>query len=112
VRAHHPYASGIVAVPERALAAPNRACLRDAARPARPNANAARRDRGDERDQDRYRLGPPDPLLRSSPTRWSRICAPVETANTGAVLDGDLDRFLGAALAARITGADAITGNA
>src|SRR5207253_6848207 len=33
----------------------------------------------------------------------------VETSNTGAVLDGDIDRFLGAALAARITGADAIT---
>ena len=34
----------------------------------------------------------------------------VETSNTGAVLDGDLDRFL-AALAARIEGADAITTN-
>ncbi len=33
----------------------------------------------------------------------------VETGNTGAVLDGDIDRFLAAALAARITGADAIT---
>jgi peptide chain release factor 2 len=32
----------------------------------------------------------------------------VETGNTGAVLDGDIDRFLAAALAARITGADAI----
>ncbi|HYZ42783.1 MAG TPA: peptide chain release factor 2 [Stellaceae bacterium] len=31
----------------------------------------------------------------------------VETANTGAVLDGDIDRFLAAALAARIKGADA-----
>jgi peptide chain release factor 2 len=36
----------------------------------------------------------------------------VETGNTGAVLDGDLDRFLGAALAARIEGADARAGNA
>jgi len=35
----------------------------------------------------------------------------VETSNTGAVLDGDLDRFLAAALAARIKGADAITTN-
>jgi peptide chain release factor 2 len=33
----------------------------------------------------------------------------VETGNTGAVLDGDLDRFLAAALAARIKGADAAT---
>jgi peptide chain release factor 2 len=33
----------------------------------------------------------------------------VETGNTGAVLDGDLDRFLAAALAARIKGADAVT---
>ena len=31
----------------------------------------------------------------------------VETSNTQAVLNGDLDRFLEAALAARITGADA-----
>ncbi len=35
----------------------------------------------------------------------------VETSNTGAVLDGDIDRFLAAALAARIEGADAITGS-
>ena len=33
----------------------------------------------------------------------------VETGNTGGVLDGDIDRFLAAALAARIKGADAIT---
>jgi peptide chain release factor 2 len=32
----------------------------------------------------------------------------VETSNTGAVLDGDIDRFLAAALAARIEGSDAI----
>ncbi|HEY3908364.1 MAG TPA: peptide chain release factor 2 [Stellaceae bacterium] len=32
----------------------------------------------------------------------------VETANTSAVLDGDIDRFLAAALAARIEGSDAI----
>ena len=32
----------------------------------------------------------------------------VETANTGGVLDGDIDRFLAAALAARIEGSDAI----
>jgi peptide chain release factor 2 len=32
----------------------------------------------------------------------------VETSQTGAVLDGDIDRFLSAALAARIQGADAI----
>jgi peptide chain release factor 2 len=32
----------------------------------------------------------------------------VETGNTGAVLDGDIDRFLAAALASRIEGADAI----
>jgi len=36
----------------------------------------------------------------------------VETSNTGAVLDGDIDRFLAAALAARIKGADAIAGDA
>ena len=36
----------------------------------------------------------------------------VETGNTGAVLDGDIDRFLAAALAARIKGADAIAVNA
>ncbi|HWZ69188.1 MAG TPA: peptide chain release factor 2 [Stellaceae bacterium] len=36
----------------------------------------------------------------------------VETSNTGAVLDGDLDRFLAAALASRIKGADAITAGA
>jgi peptide chain release factor 2 len=34
----------------------------------------------------------------------------VETGNPAAVLDGDLDRFLAAALAQRIEGADAITG--
>jgi protein subunit release factor B len=34
----------------------------------------------------------------------------VETSNTCAVLDGDLDRFL-AAVAARIEGADAVTTN-
>jgi peptide chain release factor 2 len=32
----------------------------------------------------------------------------IETGNTGAVLDGDLDRFLGAALAARIEGVEAL----
>ena len=32
----------------------------------------------------------------------------VETSDTGGVLDGDLDRFLAAALASRIEGADAI----
>jgi peptide chain release factor 2 len=31
----------------------------------------------------------------------------VETSNTGAVLDGDLDRFLEASLAARLSGAEA-----
>ncbi|HXC90488.1 MAG TPA: peptide chain release factor 2 [Stellaceae bacterium] len=35
----------------------------------------------------------------------------VETANTGAVLDGDIDRFLAAALASRIEGSDAIAAN-
>jgi peptide chain release factor 2 len=34
----------------------------------------------------------------------------VETGNTAAVLDGDLDRFLQASLAARIAGADAASG--
>ena len=34
----------------------------------------------------------------------------VETGNTGAVLNGDIDRFLGAALAQRIEGADALAG--
>ncbi|TMJ61889.1 MAG: peptide chain release factor 2 [Alphaproteobacteria bacterium] len=34
----------------------------------------------------------------------------VETGNTGAVLDGDIDRFLAAALAQRIEGADALAG--
>jgi peptide chain release factor 2 len=33
----------------------------------------------------------------------------VEIGNTGAVLDGDIDRFLAAALAQRIAGADALT---
>ena len=32
----------------------------------------------------------------------------VETSNSAAVLDGDIDRFLAAALAQRIEGADAI----
>ena len=32
----------------------------------------------------------------------------VETGNTGAVLDGNIDRFLAAALAQRIEGADAL----
>ena len=32
----------------------------------------------------------------------------VETSDTGGVLDGDLDRFLAASLAARIEGSDAI----
>src|SRR3982750_1272053 len=36
----------------------------------------------------------------------------VETGNTGAVLDGDIDRFLAAALAQRIEGADALAGGA
>jgi peptide chain release factor 2 len=35
----------------------------------------------------------------------------VETGNPAAVLDGDIDRFLAAALAQRIAGADALTGN-
>ena len=35
----------------------------------------------------------------------------IETGNPDAVLDGDIDRFLAAALAARIKGADAITAN-
>jgi peptide chain release factor 2 len=35
----------------------------------------------------------------------------VEIGNTGAVLDGDIDRFLAAALAQRIAGADALTGD-
>jgi peptide chain release factor 2 len=35
----------------------------------------------------------------------------VETGNPAAVLDGDLDRFLAAALAQRIAGADAISGD-
>jgi peptide chain release factor 2 len=34
----------------------------------------------------------------------------VETGNPAAVLDGDLDRFLAAALAQRIEGADALAG--
>jgi peptide chain release factor 2 len=36
----------------------------------------------------------------------------VETGNTGAVLGGDIDRFLAAALAQRIEGADAVAGGA
>ncbi|MFL5269879.1 MAG: peptide chain release factor 2 [Stellaceae bacterium] len=36
----------------------------------------------------------------------------VETSNTGAVLDGDIDRFLAAALASRIEGADAAAAGA
>jgi peptide chain release factor 2 len=36
----------------------------------------------------------------------------VETGNTGAVLDGDIDRFLAAALAQRIEGADALASGA
>src|SRR5690349_23305248 len=36
----------------------------------------------------------------------------VETGNPGAVLDGDIDRFLAAALAQRIEGADALAGSA
>ena len=36
----------------------------------------------------------------------------VETGNTGAVLDGDLDRFLAAALAQKIAGADALAAGA
>ena len=36
----------------------------------------------------------------------------VETSDTGGVLDGDLDRFLEAALASRIEGADAAVGDA
>jgi peptide chain release factor 2 len=35
----------------------------------------------------------------------------VETGNPNAVLDGDIDRFLAAALAQRIAGADALTGS-
>jgi peptide chain release factor 2 len=34
----------------------------------------------------------------------------VETGNPASVLDGDIDRFLAAALAQRIEGADAISG--
>ena len=34
----------------------------------------------------------------------------VETSQTGAVLDGDLDRFLEASLASRIKGTDALAG--
>ena len=36
----------------------------------------------------------------------------VVTSTTGAVLDGDIDRFLAAALATRIEGADTVTANA
>ena len=36
----------------------------------------------------------------------------VETGNTGAVLDGDIDSFLAAALAQGIEGADALAGSA
>jgi peptide chain release factor 2 len=36
----------------------------------------------------------------------------IETSNTGAVLDGDLDRFLEASLAQRIKGADAAASEA
>ena len=34
----------------------------------------------------------------------------VETSNTGAVLDGDLDEFMAAALAQRVKGSDAAAG--
>jgi peptide chain release factor 2 len=36
----------------------------------------------------------------------------VETGNTGAVLDGDIDRFLEASLAAKLKGADAAAAGA
>src|SRR5271166_3932557 len=114
--AHHPHAERHCrAVPERALAAPEpRPRLFHAARPAneaelqRREAatdamNATKTDIGWGHQIRSYVLQPYQMVkdLRTG----------VETSNTGAVLDGDLDRFLAAALAARIEGADAIPTN-
>ena len=80
VRITHLPTGIVVAVPERALAAPEPGARDGDAAGAALRARIAEArgsGRRDERHQDRYRLGPPDPLLRAcSPTRWSRICAP------------------------------------
>jgi len=62
--------------------------------------SGARRRPTHERHQDRHRWAT-DPSYVLQPIKWSRSATGVETSNTAAVLDGDLDRFL-AALAARI----------
>ncbi len=114
--AHHPSAERHRrAMPERALAAPEPgARLCDAARPAlrgancrsartRPTAmNATKTDIGWGHQIRSYVLQPYQMVkdLRTG----------VETGNPAAVLDGDLDRFLAAALAQRIAGADALAG--
>ena len=65
--------------------------------------------RRDERRQDRYRLGPPDPLLRAAALPDGQGSAHRgRDRQPGAVLDGDIDRFLAAALAQRIEALQAL----
>ena len=63
----------------------------------------------DARRQDRYRLGPPDPLLRAAALSDGE--GPAHRRDTRGrpsdVLDGDLDAFMEAALAQRVYGTEA-----
>ena len=107
--AHHAYAHRHRRrLPERALAAqePGHGLGHAAVAALRARAEEARgRGQAPSRRQDRHRLGPPDPLL----------CAAALSAGEGpahrrreqqpaAVLDGDLDPFMEAALAQRVYG--------
>ena len=65
------------------------------------NAEASRRTAGGGGGQIRHRLGTSDPVLCAGPVpRIKDLEDPVETGNTQAVLDGDLDMFIEASLKA------------
>jgi len=52
------------------------------------------------RQENRYRLGPSNTLLRAAALSDGKdLRTGVSTSNTGAVLDGDIDQFVEAALA-------------
>ena len=69
-------------------------------------AEARGRGRRRQRRQDRHRLGPPDPLLRAAalPAGEGPAHRRHLDHRPSDVLDGDLDRFMAAALSQRVTG--------
>ena len=101
-------------MPERALAAPEpgpgdgRCCA-----PGSTNGTAEARGRGDALNATKTDIGWGH-QIRSyvlHPYQMVKdLRTGVETGGTGAVLDGDLDRFLEASLASRIKGTDALAG--